>query len=104
MASVGAVIDFKRNQVVVPARSRVPRVYNVLPAAHKSLSIFSGGQDGRSPQAREREALYTYLWPLGQTASFVNILLYHAFCEIVLCGVLDKPEPIVWPGIHAACL
>jgi hypothetical protein len=56
MATVRAVLDFERNQMVLPARYKVPRVYNVLPAAHKAFSIFSGGQDGRSPQVREREA------------------------------------------------
>jgi hypothetical protein len=50
------MIDLERNQMVLPARYKVPHVYNVVPAGHKALTILSCGQDGRSPQVREREA------------------------------------------------
>ena len=56
MASLGAVIDFEGSKMVLPTQLKVPQVYSVPPTRHKALTIFSGGQGGRSPRFREREA------------------------------------------------
>jgi len=58
MERLNAKIDFKCGKMSFTGIDRVPHVNSVSSTRHVALTVFPWGEEGRSPQVKEKEAWY----------------------------------------------